>query len=994
MLDEALEKLAGRRGPNPIPLSSLMARRVRNILLISSFYDSFTMEEDGRFTEALFTEYLSLNLRYAPGIRRVSSGKKALELMESEEFDLIISMLRPGGMQIDELCSEVHSRCPDIPLVVFAYNTRDLELYRAAGKLEGVDKAFVWQGDVRLFIAVIKFVEDRMNAQYDADIAGVKSILLVEDSPRFCSSYLPMLYTEIMEQTQALMTEGVNQMQRFMRMRARPKILFASSYEEALDLLDRFGDHILGAILDSRFSRYGEEDPEAGFRLIELIQERQHECPVLLQSSEARNRERAEKAGIAFVDKNSPVLLGEVRNFLRSYLGFGDFVFRNPDGTEEARAVDLRTMYMALKKVSDETLEYHAGRNDFSKWLMARTEFDLARILRPQQVDDFDSVEELRNYLLAALKLWRERSRAGQVEEFSMESFDTDTEFVKIGSGSLGGKGRGLAFVNSILNLYRIDERFPEVDIFVPPTVVLATDVFDRFMQDLDTGGIALGTIPDDVGEVEVRNRKLTRLFLGARLPEDVVESLRIFLASVKYPLAVRSSSLLEDSSAHPFAGVYQTYLIPNNSEDPAVRLRDLCNAIRLVYNSLYHTDSLSYMELTPNRLEEEKMAVVIQQVVGREHGDYFYPDFAGVARSFNFYPLEEMRSEDGVASVALGLGNTVVEGGKCVRFSPARPEVLYQFSSTSAFLENSQREFIALEMKSDPSPEEKGFRLARLDLEKAQEHGTLHRLGSVFSPADDRIFEGTFREGIKLVTLAGVLKRDSFPLPGLLTFLMEVGKAAFGANVEMEFAVTLNPDEKKPGGRFGFLQIRPMGFDAGTMVDTSGFDRNSAFCFSDNVLGNGVLRDIFDVIYLPPSTFDRGTTQQITNEIQTVNLRLRSENRSCILIGPGRWGSADRWLGIPVRWSQISSARCIVETPIEGIVVIPSQGTHFFQNITSLGIGYFTITGKGENSFIDFDWLDSIEPLSTSEHVRHLRFDHPLEVVLDATRGMGMILR
>jgi hypothetical protein len=994
MLDEALDRLAGRRGPDPIALSSLMSKRVRNILLISSFYDSFTMEEDGRFTEALFTEYLSLNLRYAPGIRRVSSGIEALELMENKDFDLVISMLRPGGMHIDQLCREIHSRCPDLPLVVFAYNSRDLELYRAAGRLESVDKAFVWQGDVRLFIAVIKFIEDRMNAQHDADLAGVKSILLVEDSPRFCSSYLPMLYTEIMEQTQALMTEGVNQMQRFMRMRARPKILFASCYEEAVDFLDRFGEHILGAILDSRFSREGEEDPEAGFRLIKLIKERQHECPILLQSSEATNREKAVEIGVAFVEKTSPVLLREVRAFLRSYLGFGEFVFRNPDGTVEARATDLRTMYRVLKKVSGETLVYHAGRNDFSKWLMARTEFDLARVLRPQKVEDFESAEELRNYLLAALKLWRERARAGQVEEFSRESFDTDTEFVKIGSGSLGGKGRGLAFMHSLLNLYRIDERFPEVDIFVPPTVVLATDVFDRFMQELDTDGAVLGTIPDETSEIEERNGKLARQFLGARLPEDVVESFRIFLKNVKYPLAVRSSSLLEDSSAQPFAGVYQTYMIPNNSDDPDVRLNDLCNAVKLVYASLYHSDSLSYMELTPNRLEEEKMAVVIQQVVGREHGDYFYPDFAGVARSFNFYPLEEMRSEDGVASVALGLGNTVVEGGKCVRFSPARPEILYQFSSTSAFLENSQREFFAMEMKSDPAPEENGFRLARLDLEKAQEHGTLHRLGSVFSPADDRIFEGTFRDGIKLVTLAGVLKRDSFPLPGLLTFLMEVGKAAFGVNVEMEFAATLDPDESKPGGRFGFLQVRPMGFDTGTTVDTSGFDSKSAFCFSDNVLGNGILRDIFDVIYVSPSSFDRGATQLIVNEIQAFNLSLRSEQRSCILIGPGRWGSADRWLGIPVRWSQISSARCMIETPMEGISVTPSQGTHFFQNITSLGIGYFTIRSKDENSWIDFDWLDSMEPLSSSEHVRHLRFDHPLEVVLDASRGMGMILR
>jgi CheY-like chemotaxis protein len=993
MLDEALDRLAGRRGSDPVPLSLLMPGRVRNILLISSFYDSFTMEEDGRFTEALFTEYLSLNLRYAPGIQRASSGSEALRMLDAGSFDLAISMLRPGGMQIDELCREIHARCPGLPLVVFAYNSRDIELYRAAGKLTEVDKAFIWQGDVRLFIAVVKYVEDRMNAQHDADVAGVQSILLVEDSPRFCSSYLPMLYTEIMEQTQALMTEGVNSMQRFMRMRARPKILFASSYEEAEDLLDSFGEHILGAILDSRFSREDREDP-AGFRLVERIRNGLRECPILLQSSEASNRERALRMGAAFVDKNSPNLLAEVREFLRSYLGFGDFVFRSPDGVEEARASDLRSMYRALKTVSDGTLLYHAARNDFSKWLMARTEFDLARVLRPQKVEDFEGVDELRSYLLTALKLWRERARAGQVEEFSSESFDADTEFVKIGSGSLGGKGRGLAFMNSLLNLYRIDEKFPGTRIFVPHTVVLATDVFDRFMGALDRKGIVLETFPGDPGELDARNAEVRRLFLGGGLPEEVVESLRTFLSKVRYPLAVRSSSLLEDSAAQPFAGVYQTYMIPNNSPDDGVRLDELCNAIRLVYASLYHSDSLSYMELTPNRLEEEKMAVVIQQVVGLRHGGYFYPDFAGVARSFNFYPLSGMRSEDGVASVALGLGNTVVEGGKCVRFSPARPEVLYQFASTSAFLANSQREFYAIELEGEDSPGDREFRLAVLDLEKAQEHGTLHRLGSVYSAENDRIYEGTFRDGLKLVTLSGVLLRDVFPLQDLLSFLLDVGKIAFGANVEMEFAVTLNPDGKTPGGMFGFLQIRPMGFDTGTLVDTTGMNRDLAFCYSNDILGSGVIRDISDVIYVSPSTFERAETPLIATEIQAVNLRLKSEDRSSILIGPGRWGSADRWLGIPVSWSQISTARCMVETPMEGITVTPSQGTHFFQNITSLGIGYFTVGTGGRESWIDSGWLDSVEPVSSSKHVRHLRFDHPLEVVLDAVRCEGMIFR
>ena len=993
--DRNLDKIIGLRRTDEIPLYSLMSKRVRNILLVSSLYDSYTMEEDGKFTEALFSEYLNLNLRYAPRIKRVSTGEDALELLESDHFDLIISMLNVGAMRIEEFSQAISEEASNIPFVVLAYTEKDLEILRDAGKLEHVENAFVWQGDVRLFLAIIKLIEDSINAENDSSIAGVKCIILVEDSIRFCSSYLPMLYTELMEQTQTLMTDGVNQMQKLMRMRARPKILHANTYEKATRLYSRFRKGVLGVILDARFEREGKEDPLAGFRFAREIRKEDPECPILFQSSEEENRKRAHDFGAAFINKYSPTLLGDVREFMRVYLGFGDFVFRNSEGKVEARAGDLRELSRALRKISDESLLYHAKKNDFSTWLMARTEFDLAHALRPQKVEDFDTVQELRSYLLSSLKLWMDRFRAGQVEDFSLEAFDDNTEFVKIGSGSLGGKGRGLAFINALLNNYEINETFPDVKIYVPPTAVIATDVFDTFMEFQGLKKLVFDPELENQLGYDDRDKTIAKAFLDSPLPDDIVGMLNTFLKEVHYPIAVRSSSLLEDSPAQPFAGIYSTYMLPNNNPDPDIRMSQLIDAVKLVYASTFYSESVAYIETTPNRLEEEKMAVVLQQIVGLQYEDLFYPNLAGVARSYNFYPLAGMKEESGVASVALGLGGTVVDGGKCVRFSPDSPQKLYQFSSTDEFLRNSQREFLALDLgyTRDNTPDHPGTddHLVKFDLERAQKDGTLSPVGSVYSVDNNMIIDGSFRPGAKLVTMAGILKGDYFPLASVLKFLLKIGKAAFSSEIEMEFAVNLGNVRTGKSREFGFLQIRPMGFSIGSLLDIDKVDESDALCVSHQVLGYGFIEGIHDIIYVSGKKFDRSKTTDIAVEIELINRRLRHESRSSLLIGPGRWGSSDKWLGIPVKWNQISSVKCIIEIPLEDMNVTPSQGTHFFQNITSLGIGYFTLI-KGGNNRLDSEFLESHITEYETEFVRHIRLKKPLEIVIDTRAGKGII--
>ncbi len=987
MRDRNLEAFLKIRDQRQLAFESLMQHRVQNVMLVSSLYDSFTVQEDGRLTEALFSDYLQLNLQYRPYIVRVSTAEEALEKLIIKPFDLIISMMRVGEIDVLDFSRRVSEMAPDVPLVLMAYNTRELSWLQNLDP-PGVDRTFAWLGDVRLFIAIIKYIEDRLNAWHDARTAGVQSILLIEDNPRFYSMYLPLLYTEIVEQTQALMSDGLNRLDKLTRMRARPKILLATNYEDGEKIFERQKKYLSGVILDAAFPKEGKMDRHAGIHFAKRVRAEIPDRPILIQSTDIQNEMLAIQLGAQFINKRSPKLLYDVRQFMGDHLGFGDFVFRSSDRTEVARAGDLHNFTKELAALPADALLYHSNRNDFSTWLMTRTEFGLAKALRPVKASAFATPEELRKHLLDKITYYRHRPRAGVIVEFSPDSFVASSAFMRIGTGSLGGKGRGLAFLHALFERYKIEDQLSDIKIGVPPTAVLATGVFDEFMKKSKLHKLVLGDCTDE---------EVTQAFLNAPLPDQAKENLRSFLQGVTYPLAVRSSSLLEDTSHQPFAGVYRTCMIPNNHPDLDVRLRQLSNAVRLVYASTYQSDARGYIKSTPSRLEEEKMAVLIQQVVGRRWGDYLYPDVAGVARSHDVYPMEGMKPTDGVASVSLGLGKMVVEGGRALRFSPAEPRRLYQFSSVDETLKNSQREFYALDLGTSNlnlSEQHPDSAITTLDLATAEEHGTLASVGSVYSAENDAVYDGTSRAGVRLVTMAGVLKAGICPLAETLQLLLQVGTASFSGPVEIEFALNLKDNADHPN-EFSVLQIRPIVLSSDTQeLNLDGIQEEEVICYSKKALGNGVIEDIRDIVYVRRQGFDRAETVAIADEIGGINNKLGQEERPYLLIGPGRWGSSDRWLGIPVTWKQISGVGCIVETDMDDIPVTPSQGTHFFQNITSFGIGYFTVNFGSLGGVLDYDWMDSQPAQTETEHVRHLRFPEPLNIAVNGRRSVGAVLK
>lgn len=986
MRDEILDALLGVPDRTETPYEALIPRRVNNLLLVSSLYDSYTFIEDGRLSEMLLGEFMELNLQYSPHIHRVSTAREALERIQEQDFDLVISMPRVGDMNVREFGPAVRAIHPELPVLLLASSLRELAQLQPVADLEGIHEVFVWLGDVRLFLAMIKCVEDRLNVEHDTALAGVKCILVVEDNVAFYSTSLPVLYTEVMKQTLALMADSVDRSERIIRRRARPKILLAHSHEQAMELYHRYENNLVGLVLDAAFPRGGKVDNAAGSDFARHVTGRRPDLPILVQSNTEYWIPRSELP-VTFLDKNSLNLLQGLRAFMQQHLGFGEFEFRLPDGAFVSKANDLRSLEWAIQAIPAASLEHHARRGDFSKWLGARTEFKLAATL-DRIIAARPAAEELRRQVLEVLAAHRMQSGAGVVADFSPAGFEGSSRFVRLGTGSLGGKGRGLAFINSLITSYRLDVRFPGIRIAVPPTLVLATSVFDRFMQASGLAEFALR---------EGDNDRITRAFLAAPLPHDVVDALWTFLDWIRYPLAVRSSSLLEDASYQPFAGIYQTYMIPNNAADPEVRLAQLSDAIRMVYASTYHSDAKAYIQSTPNRLEEEKMAVVIQQVAGRRHDRYLYPDFAGVGRSLNFYPMPGMKPEEGIASVALGLGMTVVGGGRCARFCPGQPAKPLQWFAPEDYLENAQREFLALDLEGpevDPVSGGPMLNLATLDLKTAARHQTLFPVGGVYSPDDDAIYDGCSRPGVPLVTMAGVFKGRVFPLGEVLTLLLKAGSAANSCPVEMEFAVSLAGAPGQPH-EFDFLQIRPMvmGSDAQD-IPMADLVPEDAVCTARMVMGNGFLEGIRDLVYVRPGTFERALTPVIAQEVGQLNARLKAAKRPYLLLGPGRWGSADPWLGIPVSWSQIAGVRCIVETDMGDMHVDPSQGSHFFQNLMAFGIGYLTVETRGTVDLLDYAWIESQPPAFETAHLRHLAFPEPLEIALNGRRNCGVVLK
>jgi CheY-like chemotaxis protein len=965
----------------------LMQVRVHDILLVSSVYDSFILEEDGRLEEGLINEFMDLNLVQLPRMMRASTGSMALSMIkEGKSFDLIITTMRLGDMDAREFALAVRAAGNDIPIVLLSYDYKELkELMRRQGVAE-FEHALLWQGDFRILLAAVKLIEDRKNVEFDTNLVGVQSILMIEDNVRYYSSFLPIVYTELMRHSQEVLADSLNQSHRILRMRARPKILLCHTYEEAWAYFLAYHDNILGVISDIRYPRHGKPDRSAGVEFARNVRSVHPDIPILLQSSDIDKARIAEEIGVSFLQKNSPLLLEELRRFLVEHLSFGDFIFRGPDGEEVCRADDLRSLELALNEIPDDCLLFHSRGNHFSNWLKARTEFWLAHQLRPRRVEDYASTDELRNDLINRLRDFRLSQQRGVIVDFDPDTFGDAASFARIGGGSLGGKGRGLAFVNMLLENYAVTDLFDGVSVEVPSAVVLGTNAFDGFLAENGLRDLAVNS--NDETEIEQR-------FLKAPLPERYVEELRRFVDHVRYPIAVRSSSLLEDSQHQPFAGIYGTWMLANNREDDAARLDDLLNAIRLVYASTFSKKAKAYMRATAYRPEEEKMAVVIQKLVGNQHEDRFYPDFAGVARSHNFYPSAPMSSEDGIASVALGLGLQVVDGGATLRFCPKYPRHVLQFSSVDDTLAYSQREFIALDTSAGAEVGKACFKLGHHDLKTAERDGVLNSLASTYSPENDAIYEGLSRPGIRIVSFAPILKSEIFPLPDILQFLLMMGRWSMSTAVEIEFAVNLRVP---PGTRkqFRLLQMRPMVISHETEeVVTRGVPRQKLVCESSQVLGNGVIKDVSDVIMVKVEDFDRSKTKQVAQEIARLNYLLMQEGRPFLLFGVGRWGSSDPWLGIPVTWDDIAGAAAIIESSFRDLRVEPSQGTHFFQNLATMRVGYFTIDPLSDKTaFVDWEWLAAAPAIADTRYARHIRFERPLSVKMDGQTNHGIIER
>ena len=968
---------------------NLMLFHVSDILLVSSLYDSFILEEDGRLYEMLRSEYEGLSLSHTPSITHVSTGEEALDLIASGHlFDVIITTLHVKDMTASRFAKRLRESGERIPLVLMAYDNREQSELMLRDESSLFDRVFLWQGDFRILIAAIKHIEDRMNVEHDTRAIGVQSIIVIEDDVRYYSSFLPIVYTEIHHQSQRLIAEGINLSDRYLRMRARPKILLCSTFEEAWEYFEKYEENILGVISDIDFPRKGVHDPAAGLEFSRAVKARHVDIPVLLQSTVSENEGKAHAIGASFLLKDSPTFLHDLRQFMAHYFSFGDFIFRTPDGVEVGRASDLKSLEEHLQVVPGSSIEYHAERNHFSNWLKARTEFWLAHKLRPRQVSDYESVEGLRKDLISSLQAYRRTRQLGQITEFDKTTFDPTSSFARIGGGSLGGKARGLGFINTLIYNLDITNRFEGIEISVPPAVVLGTDVFDRFLEDNKLQEFALRCDDDE---------EITQRFLEAKkFPGDILAQLSDVLDLIREPLAVRSSTLLEDSQYHPFAGVYETYMIPNNHLDPRVRLEQLVNTIKRVYASTFYQSAKEYIKVTSYLLEEEKMAVVIQKMVGARHSERFYPDFAGVARSHNFYPIGPQRASDGVVSVALGLGKTVVDGGNAVRFCPKYPKHVMQFATTEATLRSSQTEFYALDMDSPPLGlhETHDELLKRYGLDVAERDGTLHFAGSTFSADDDTIHDGLLRSGRRVVTFAPVLRHKILPIPEILQFLLEMGSWGMGTPVELEFAVDKSSRPKGPV-EFGVLQIRPLVLSReAEVLEVEIPDPSELICHSERAMGNGVIRDIYDIVVVDRERFERSKSHEVAIEVSQFNRQLMGERRPYLLIGVGRWGSFDPWLGIPVKWDQIAGARVIIETGFKDFDVTPSQGSHFFQNITSFMVGFFTVSAEGQDGFVDWTWIGEQRPLMEKNFTRHIRLSAPIEVKINGQQNRGVIFK
>ena len=966
--------------------ANLMNKRIYNVLLIATKYDAFMLEDDGRVDEQIFNEYTSLSLRYPPRFTQVTTEEEALAELKDRNFELIICMPNMDNRDIFAAATEIKIHYPNIPIVVLTPFSKEVSKRIANEDLSAIDYVFSWLGNAELLLAIIKLIEDKMNAPDDTASVGVQIILLVEDSVRFYASALPHLYKFVLEQSQMFAKEALNDHQRTLRMRGRPKIKLARTYEEAVRIFNQYRDNMLGIISDMSFMHDGVKDPYAGYKFGQYVRKTGLIIPFVLESSEASNKVYAKELGASFIDKNSKSYPQDLRKKIMQRFGFGDFVILNPQTKEEImRIKDLKDLQKKVFQIPDDSLVYHLSRNHFSRFFYSRAMFPPAEVLKRVDVSDYKDMDEARKLIFDLIVQYRRMKNSGVVAVYQKERFDEYSNFARIGDGSLGGKGRGLAFIGAMV------KRYPKLEhdhfaVTIPKTVVICTDIFDEFMETNELYPVALSDVDDET---------ILKYFLRASLPARLIEDLMAFFDVVKSPIAVRSSSLLEDSHYQPFAGIYSTYMVPK-LEDKYDMLRTLSDAIKAVYASVFYRDSKAYMTATSNLIDQEKMAIVLQEVVGNRYNDRFYPTISGVARSLNFYPIGNEKAEDGIANIALGLGKYIVDGGQTLRFSPRHPHNILQMSTMDFALRETQTRFYALDLKNlaDQFSVDDSFNLLRLNLKDADADGSLKFIVSTYDPYDQVIRDGYYPGGRKILSFVNVLQHEVFPLADTLDQILHVGQDEMGRPIEIEFAVNIDP-QNLGFATFYLLQVRPIVDNKEVMEeDLTLVEQEDTILTSTSVLGHGIVTDVQDIIYVKTGAFCSSNNQSIAYDIEKMNRQFTGEEKNYVLVGPGRWGSSDSWLGIPVKWPHISNARVIVECGLENYRVDPSQGTHFFQNLTSFGVGYFTINPFKGDGWFDERYLNSLPAVEETEYLRHVRFDKPVVIKMDGKKSLGVVLK
>ncbi len=982
---QLLRKFLNKNNVDRDVYHDLMLFKVKEILLVANLYDAYSIEKDGRFSEYVLGEYSALSLTSIPRITGASSFEEANEELKSKHFDLVIVMMGVDKNTPAEISSKIKLEYPYIPIFLLLNNNSDVSLLsEKAEKFKYVDKAFVWNGDSRIFFAMIKHVEDKINVENDTKVGLVRVILLVEDSPEFYSRYLPMLYNIVLEQTKRILEDvSTDELYKILRLRARPKILMATNYEEAVNIFDKYKDYMLCLITDMKFSRAGKLDDYAGTRFVQYARSAFKDLPIMIQSSEKDNAAKAYALRASFIDKNSESLIQDFRSFITHYLGFGNFIYRDLQGNQIATARSLKEFENHLRTIPDESLLYHSKRNHFSLWLMARGEIQAAKILNPEQVSDFDSPDHIRNHLIEIIKNFRNEQNKGKVIPFEESAIEDPSNILSLSSGSLGGKGRGLAFINDLIYNFDFSKHVPDINIVAPKTSIIGADEFDYFLE--------RNKLMEKV-YAEEDYEEIKKLFIEGKLTDGLIKKLKAILKVIHNPLAIRSSGLFEDSLMQPFAGIFETYILPNNHPDPNVRLQQTMDAIKLVYASIFSKMAKGYIEAIHYKVEEEKMAVVIQEVVGNKYEDYYYPHISGVAQSHNYYPFAHMKPEEGFAVSALGLGKYVVEGDKAYRFSPKYPTL--DINSSKDQYKNSQVDFIAVDLaKKDINLMEGDMAgLVQLDIEVAEKHGNLRHLASVYDLENQRIVPGITHPGPRIINFANILKYNYIPLAKTIETVLDVVKEAMGCPVEIEFAVDLTKD-KNYKSSFYLLQIKPLiGNAQDYEIDMNEIDKKEIILYSERGMGNGIIEGIKDLIYVDPATFDKSKTEEMAKEIEYLNAKMNKLGDNYVLIGPGRWGTRDRWIGIPVNWPQISSAKVIVETSLEDFPLDASSGSHFFHNVTSMNVGYLSVQQELANNKIGWEVFANQELVEATKYFRHVRFQNSVTVRMDGKKRISVI--